>query len=399
MKAIELYKNNDHIILITSIEFSKLNNIVKFSKREASNWSIEENFDIESDKFYQRSTNEKRVKDIKKYIEDNLINNLDNSNVLFPSSLILSTDFEFENLKFDNGIVDFEFPIEKESCLIVDGQHRMKAMESLYNDYMNANKSVEKINNYKFNCTLLINYDLWEQARIFADVNFNQKPVDRSLYYDIFGEIPRENKDYKLSNLYVAHELGKYLNKSEKSPLKGFVKDFDRKTGFVSQSFLMQAILPNFSPKGTWNYITDDFKKDGDAYKKLPKVFVAYFDVIKDIFKAYWPVTVDKSSATILTKTNALGALIKLLGWIDKNLKLGLYKKSEKVELLDLSLNDLEKLFRKMFLAFENNNELIEKYFGAKSKYSGSGSAGLQNQLFKELAEEIGIPTSKKNVN
>lgn len=396
MKAIELYKNNDHIILITSIEFSKLNNIVKFSRREASNWSIEENFENESDKFYQRPTNEKRVKEIKKYIENNLINNPDNSNVLFPSSLILSTDFEFENLKFDNGIVDFEFPVEKESCLIVDGQHRMKAMESLYNDYLNTSKSVEKINDYKFNCTILINYDLWEQSRIFADVNFNQKPVDRSLYYDIFGEIPRENKDYKFSNLYVAHELGKYLNKSEKSPLKGFVKDFDRKTGFVSQAFLMQAILPHFSPKGTWNYITDDFKKDGDTYKKLPKVFVAYFNVIKDIFKDYWPISVDKSKATILTKTNALGALIKLLGWIDKNLKLGLHPNFDNKELLVLNLEDLEIIFRKIFNVFENNNELIEKYFGTNSKYSGGGSAGLQNQLFKELAEEIGIPTSKK---
>ena len=82
-----------------------------------------------------------------------------------------------------------------EPFYIVDGQHRLYSMRSLYEDVMQKDMFNEEddeivlryLRNYRFNCTILLNFDLWEQAQVFADVNFNQKRVSTSLYYFIRG--------------------------------------------------------------------------------------------------------------------------------------------------------------------------------------------------------------------
>lgn len=406
MKAIELYRNNDHIILVTAIKFKDLKNIVKFTQRTSSKWADNTDENDESSKFYQRQTNELRVKDIKKYISSTLLSN-DETEILFPSSMILSIYSESNEFEKDDfNVIDFKLPTEKESCLIVDGQHRMRAMFELYRELENKlyqRENLEKILDYKFNCTILVDYDIWEQAKIFASVNFNQKPVDRSLYYDIFGEIPQSGKDEKLSDLYVAHELGKFLNSSNKSPLKGFVKNFNSNSGFISQAFLTQQILRLLGTRGGWNDVVEDFKKSDEEklnlHKKLPKIFVAYFNTIKHELSKYWPNSIEKRDSTILSKTTSLGALLRLLGRINELFKLGLFPNYDKMDLRDLTLKELDNLFKDIFTPFNKETEegkiLAEKYFGERSKYKGGGSVGLQSQLYKELANEIGIPIEK----
>ena len=54
---------------------------------------------------------------------------------------------------------------------------------------------LDYIKQFEFNCTILLGFDKWEQGKVFADVNFNQKPVNKSLYYDIFGSYPDPNKN------------------------------------------------------------------------------------------------------------------------------------------------------------------------------------------------------------
>nr|WP_315424293.1 DGQHR domain-containing protein [uncultured Pedobacter sp.] len=401
MKTIELHRTENHVILVTAIKFFDLKELVRFSSRENSNWS-EKQEGQESSSFYQRATNDLRVKKIKRYIEETLIYP-NKSEILFPSSLIINVNIDTDDLISSDGIIDLPLTeIEKNSCLIVDGQHRMKAMLELYNDLQKKHSNeLNKIESYKFNCTILVNYDLWEQAKIFASVNFNQKPVDRSLYYDIFGEMPENQRDKSFSNLYVAHELGKYLNSSNKSPLKGFVKNFNSKNGFISQAFLTQSILMLLGPRSNWGNIVEDYKNGGVLFKQLPVIFAEYFSALKKQMPNYWPKSISKEDAQILSKTNGLGALIKLLGKIDAMLKIGLYPNYKTTNLLDLSSEELEKLFMSIFEIFNENTPkgiaLAKKYFGEESRYFGGGSAGLQNQLFRELANEIGIPASDVN--
>jgi DGQHR domain-containing protein len=404
MNAIELYKNKDKIILLSAIKFNDLKNIVRFTKKSNSDWAIDEDKngldeqEEENGIYYQRKVNIDRVKKLKIHIYSNLLNEKKKeADVLFPSSMILSMDVNFNMNESNYGIIEIELPEEKDSCLIVDGQHRMKGFIMLYDELLKSNESkkIKILEDFKFNCTILVNYDLYEQAKIFANVNFNQKPVDRSLYYDIFGEIKELDKDDDKNSLYIAHELGKYLNTSPDSPIRGFVKNYSSQKGFVSQAFLMQTILNHLGPRGTWSNVTEDYINKGQLYLKLPKVYIGYFKAIEIVFKEYWPQGLDKKDASVICKTTGLSALIKLLGLIDKNLKFGIYPNLDKLNLMEMKLEDIIKTFEKIFSKdiIKNNSKI---YFGKESKFSGAGAGGLQNELFHLLADDLGI-SPKKN--
>jgi DGQHR domain-containing protein len=309
--------------------------------------------------------------------------------------MILSMDLDFETI--DNEIVEIEIPQEVNSCLIVDGQHRMKGFMLLHEDLEIADdlESLKILNEFKFNCTILVNFDIYEQAKIFANVNFNQKPVDRSLYFDIFGEIKELEKDEEKSSLYIAHELGKYLNTSIDSPIRGFVKNYSSKKGFVSQAFLMQALLNHLGPRGTWSEITEDYKNNGKQFMMIPKIYVAYFRAIQSIFTDYWPKGLEKNNSTVICKTTGLSALIKLLGHIDKCLKFGLFPNYKEQNLMEMKIEEITVLFTKIFSkeTFKGN---AKKYFGNDSKFAGAGAGGLQNELFHLMAEDLGISARRK---
>lgn len=62
----------------------------------------------------------------------------------------------------------------------------------------------------------------FEQAKFFIE----QKPVNRSIYYDIFGSAPGE-----LSEIKLAHDLTLHLNNNENSPIRGMIKLLGRGNG------------------------------------------------------------------------------------------------------------------------------------------------------------------------
>lgn len=397
MKAIVLHKGESKLAIIAAIPLKYIINSVQFTQREFSTWSDNEAIDTQFSKFYQRPTNLERLKSIRKYISESLYEN-SNQQILFPTTMLLALDLYENDINIDeNDLVELNFIDHRNDILIVDGQHRMKALQSLYYEYEKNgdNKKFDILKDFKLNCTFLINYDIWDQARIFADVNFTQKPVDKSLYYDIFGEFYDEKKSN--NTLYVAHQLGKFLNKNERSPLKGFVKDFRMENGFVSQAFLTSSLMSLLGPRGPWSYIDDNFKKDPSYQTKVPNIIVGYFNVIKREFHKYWPRDLNKQNSTILSKTTALGALIKLLGLLDDRLRKGLMPNYGKINLLELSQDEIEKTFTKIFEKFKDANEdtlitQVDRLFGENSSYLGGGSAGLQSKLYKEMAGIIGIP-------
>lgn len=98
---------------------------------------------------------------------------------LFPTSVILTCSMEegeFASLK-EGEITHFNVP---DDMMIVDGQHRFCAFESLYKQVADSfdedDKAIKNfIESYSFNCCVLLNFDIWEQAEVFASVNFNQK--------------------------------------------------------------------------------------------------------------------------------------------------------------------------------------------------------------------------------
>jgi DGQHR domain-containing protein len=405
MKAFKLQKLKNKIVLISAIQFIDLYKIIKFTNRQPSTWDpydINYNNDFEnSNEYYQRLVDTKRVNSIENFIKESFSKQETNSDIIstiFPSSMIIAFDSEY-NFNEDEDVVNYSLPDFEESCLIVDGQHRMAAMISLYKKLLhkksdtNESYLISKIEKYKFNCTVLVNFDLWEQAQLFINVNFNQKSVSKSLYYDIFGSIPNQFRNDKDGAIYISHELVKYLNNSEKSPIKGFVKMLGTGEGFLSQAFFVESILIHFGTRGVWSKIGNDYSLNKKSYEILPKIFISYFEALLKVFPDYWP-KINETYNNILFKTTGMGALIRLLGLVYKNLNNGTYPNLNKVDFEKISKSELTDIFTEVFIPLKKNGKVL---FSKDGDFSGTGGAGLQSKLYRRLIQELNLESNSES--
>ena len=346
-----------------------------------------------SQSFYQRRVNEDRVKEIKKFIYDSILDEYRNRSVsvIFPTALLLAVN---SDMKIDPGM---PFSVNDlldggKQFFIVDGQHRLYSMMQLYKDVTNPsllqgllpeNEIVRRyLESYRFNCTILLNFDLWEQAKIFADVNFNQKKVDRSLYYSIYG-MNYTNDPEKLRNnyIFIAHQLVKYLNSSANSPLKGMVRMLGNGKGVISQAFLADALIRHIrSPRGIW-FVDSALDKTHGNYKYMAKEIITFFTAIKNLLPDCWPSS--KGPQSILLKTTGLGALIRLMGYIHKN-----YLSNEIIAALDNQESN-EYVVKEYY---DRLKEILppivrKRYslFSFDGEFAGTGGRGLESRLYNEM--------------
>jgi DNA phosphorothioation-associated DGQHR protein 1 len=161
----------------------------------------------------QRAESQKRLKEIGRYV--------DTVEAAFPNSIILAANYDDEGTLIDDESVrwrvergtqgDFEWlviPTEKKLASIIDGQHRLHGF-----NYATSHKTMDLL------CSVYIDLPTPYQAYLFATINFNQKKVDRSLAYELFGfNVEDEPKD-AWSPEKLAVFLCRRLNLEEKSPL------------------------------------------------------------------------------------------------------------------------------------------------------------------------------------
>ena len=385
------YKNGK-FLLTGNVPFSELYNKVRYTYRVNPNIdpydnefmdSVTDYTDLSNEE-YQRRIDMIRVKAIKRFILDQIVHFYKKDgeiSVIFPTSMILAVE------KDDTSNKD----IDLTDCLVVDGQHRLYSMSSLYEDVNNSlfisteipnSKIKEFIEQYMFNITLLVNFDIYEQAQIFATVNFNQKKVNKSLYYDIYGFYFGE-KGQKYNELYLAHKLVVSLNSMSISPLRGYIKILGNGKGFVSQAFMVEALLQHFSRRGIWyQRVTQDFNEGRTDFRYVTNELIAYYSAIRDIFVDSWPKDVEDKDKSIICKTTGMGALCMLLGCIH-NLILDHYGVAE----FGYEYNEnLKKLY-------EDKLSILKTYekelFSLNGDFAGTGGRGLQVNLYKRMKDLI----------
>lgn len=419
------------LVGIAVIDFLILRRISKFTFREPNDYDpfdpekqAQKASDDIKDDYYQRLTNGDRVNRIYNFLLREIYNkHINASNALgtFPTSIIIAIDLEepdfdsveeyreyvkgyteseqigaYLSLSEDETNFDLVIPQNK-IALIVDGQHRLAGIIKLYldakNDSIKVGRSkleniypqltndivISYIEDFGFNCTLLLGFDKWEQGKVFADVNFNQKPVNKSLYYDIFGSFPDPEKN----DIFLAHMLAMHLNNNEKSVLRGFIKMLGTGKGYFSQAFFVEAILRHFSAKGIWSDIPFDYLSNGNKHKFLPKFFRAYFKAVKENFNDFWPTPEQDTSRKyphILCKTTGMGALIRLINPIYRRMK-------TKVDFVTVEEQELVDLFSEILVKLKEHEV---EFFSNKGEFAGSGSLGLQSRLYYAMAVELG---------
>lgn len=345
----------------------------------------------EKNKFYQRRIDTKRIKKIIEFIKNSILDEVKGRRAVavFPTAMILSYVDENSDYQVGN-VVSLNMPHE---VYIVDGQHRLFAMQELYKEvcgFISFNDEKEKenrivkeyIENYKFNCTILLNFDLWEQSQIFVEVNFNQRKVSKSLYYDIYGMYYNDSYVNDPRNyIYVAHMLVKHMNNSEDSPLKGKIKMLGSGIGLVSQSCFAESLIRNMSSRmGIWRIDTED-NTGKPSYKYMAVELKAFYQVVEEVFSDQWPV--DNRHRSIICKTTGISAMIRLLGYIHQNIL---------TDELQKALHDLDK---KAVAEYKSMvyNELMKLYyerhrlFGLHGDYSKTGGKGIEASLFRAMCE------------
>ena len=349
---------------------------------------------VPHNEFYQRRTNPKRVKEIANFIRKSVARQHSGGGVatLFPTAMLIAanvddTDFRVgETINLDMSVLN------ENSLYIVDGQHRLMGMISLYESLENSLMRSDEddylygyLKQYVFNCTILLNFDLWEQAQVFADVNFNQKKVDKSLYYTIYGmQYTNNPADYNRNYIYIAHNLVKFMNTHPSSPLKGMIMMLGNQPGYtkalMSQACLAEALMTNiYSPRGIW-YVDPAQVVDKPDYRYMSVELLSFYTCVEKVFSEMWPK--NGIHRSILLKTTGVWVLNKLMAYLhkfkmndDMNRLLRTTDKSE-------SLKEYEDFATPYLLKLQSHQNHL---FGLKGDYSGTGGKGLANQLFGEI--------------
>jgi DGQHR domain-containing protein len=186
---------SDKLVIQALVPFKLLYDKAIFTQKSIEGLQLDDTDQTEvvkNTQYYQRKLNQERLKEIQKFIVDTILDEKDNNAVatLFPSSMILAV----QKVELPQTKEYFDFEFDDTPIYIVDGQHRMMAMKLLYERMTrpefiqddDIQYIVHYLENYRFNATILVNYDLWEQGQVFVNVNFRQKPVNKSLYYEVF---------------------------------------------------------------------------------------------------------------------------------------------------------------------------------------------------------------------
>ncbi len=187
----------------------------------------------------QRGSDEKREKEIAVYINS--------SESALPNTIILGANINDRGQlanesdrwyveKVGSGCYNLIIPKKKTLASVIDGQHRLNGC------------SRSERTNYDLICSVYLDLPAPYHAYLFAPINANQKKVDRSLAYDLYGfsleDEPR--------NVWSPEKFGVYLvrkmNLTEGGPLfqkilLGAQQEDESDNGIISLASVVDSII------------------------------------------------------------------------------------------------------------------------------------------------------------
>lgn len=177
----------------------------------------------------QRPLSVRRINDIKTYILD--------GNTFFNSFILNWTDENFiPSFNSSNEIV---VPLIKGSAQVIDGQHRLAGLEQ-------AIDSDSSIGERDILVTLCLSLTTKQAAKIFLNINTEQRPVPKSLIFDLFGEVV-DDESHATNR---ATDLARDLNEDAESPLYKLIKfpGSPRGQGYIELSTFVSATKDHLKP-------------------------------------------------------------------------------------------------------------------------------------------------------
>lgn len=260
----------------------------------------------------QRELSEERVRDIASYCDD--------PDATFPTPIIISVNNDAKTSFSDNTItIEYDQPFGD----VIDGQHRLKGIQ----------KS-PKIEDFELPIILMFNLTLEEKAYVFSTINSNQKKVNRSLIFDLFGVSTGRSPQR------TVHEIARSMNTMPSSPFENRLKMLGKKTpdqpdATISQGTFSKRVLSLISKDENQDLLdckngiplqSDNslpfrryFIEDKDEV--ILKVLLNCFSALRLVFPDEW----SRPKDYILWKTTGFNAVIDSLKTI---VPLGLTRKT-----------------------------------------------------------------------
>lgn len=361
------------------------------SEQDYYNHLISQNKQTISDRDFQRKYSETRVNDISKFLNNE-------EYAFFPNTIIVNceliNDVEAYDLEESTGLDSFRnildppshlsllytdnsknkllVPFTKDAILIIDGQHRIEGLKKAKDDI---------IDNYELLLAFIIGYDRSVIAQQFYTINYEQKPVNRSLLYHLMGEFSTE-----LDELTFFHKVVKALNELEISPFYKRIKMLgvapqnmsadDKKLLSISLAFLIDALIKSISKNSTRSIYQPIFRYYyvHEKYQiEIIRVLLNYFSAVKDIVPNW-----ANPSESLASKGMGVGALIKTLQLLFPIIFVREWNKDP---------SKIQQLDKNSFLSYLKGLENVD--FSKNGPFGGSGSAGSINKIKETIVENV----------
>lgn len=180
----------------------------------------------------QRVLNKRRIDSIKDFIL---------SGNMFFNTFILNWIEQGYTPIYSNGSITI--PLTHAAAQMIDGQHRMAGLEA-------AMEVRPEVGDENILVSLCIGLSTKAAARIFLNINSEQKPAPRSLIYDLFGEAV-EDPDHVINR---ASDIAQKLNDNPESPYLKTIKypGTPRGVGIIDLSTVVSTLKGHLGPDGAF---------------------------------------------------------------------------------------------------------------------------------------------------
>jgi DGQHR domain-containing protein len=161
-------------------------------------------------------------------------------NMFFNSFILNWTDTNFKPTFADDHIT---IGISGAAAQMIDGQHRLAGLQA-------ATEQNAKIGNNEVLVSLCIGLTTNQAATIFLNINSEQRPVPKSLIYDLFGEVT-DDADHSINR---AKDISEELNDNPESPFYRAIKfpGNPRGVGILDLSAVVSGLKRHLGPDGAF---------------------------------------------------------------------------------------------------------------------------------------------------
>ncbi len=203
----------------------------------------------------QRLLNRQRIASIKNYVLDNN---------LFVNTFVINWTYTERLPEITDTAINM--PILYGAAQLIDGQHRLEGIKAAMAENPDlAEKTII--------VSLAIDLATKDAAKIFLNINSEQKPVPKSLIYDLYG-VTDEDRNYAINR---AEDIARILNESQDSPFYNVIKypGMPRGRGKLDLSTVVTALKPYVDHNGRLE------EKNLTTLVSQATVLQNYFDALK----------------------------------------------------------------------------------------------------------------------